>query len=257
MSNVSNQYQHKQKSSLRVSRERIKTAAPDDPQTGAKIRWKTEGKRNVATRLVAGGKLSAFRETAEIPLKPRSARIRKGSLSAPFSLSLSFSFSFSPLPSILFPSLSVILSCTFSRGVTCRCRAEPLNSKLLSPQSSSHRRSRRLGSSFPPFVSVRKLPNLSARFSIEQQRAHAAINNRYPSLLVPPSPLWRFLIYYLGTLRRKAIQCRENRDVYGPHGIWRRDWLGTGVCPWQWDKRLLRRCIGIGECFVIMIEWFT
>lgn len=114
VSNVSNQYQHKQKSSLRVSRERIKTAAPDDPQTGAKIRWKTDGKRNVATRLVVGGKLSAFCETAEIPLKPRSARIRKGSLSAPFSLSLFFFLS-SSLYSLSF-SLCNPLLYVFARG---------------------------------------------------------------------------------------------------------------------------------------------
>ena len=162
-------------------------AVADDPQTraGAKIRERAEEKRNVVTRrsrLLVGGKLSAFRETAEIPLKPRSARIRKGSLSAPFSPSLSL---LSPPFRILFLSLSlsVILSCTFSRRVTSRSRAQPLNSKLLSPQSASHQRSRRLGSSFPPFSLSLSLSVCSEQYltssrdflSNNERRAHARL----------------------------------------------------------------------------------
>lgn len=70
--------------------EGIKVGSLD--QGGAKIRGrKAAGKRNVASG--CGWKVKCVsRNGAEIPLKPRSARIRKGSLSAPpLSLSLSLS----------------------------------------------------------------------------------------------------------------------------------------------------------------------
>lgn len=94
----------------------------------AKIRGrKAAEKRNVASG--CGWKVKCVsRNIAEIPLKPRSARIRKGSLSASYLLSLSL-------------SLSVILSCTFSRGVTLRSRSSAFKLEAAFTPDSSHQRS--------------------------------------------------------------------------------------------------------------------
>ena len=100
----------------------------------AKIRGrKAAEKRNVASG--CGWKVKCVsRNIAEIPLKPRSARIRKGSLSASYPLSLSLFLSF-------FLSLSVILSCTFSRGVTLRSRSSAFKLEAAFTPDPSHQRS--------------------------------------------------------------------------------------------------------------------
>ncbi|KAG7190832.1 hypothetical protein KM043_006899 [Ampulex compressa] len=99
------------------------------------VRAKGNGRGNVATAPAVGGKLSAFRKTAEIPLKTRSARIRKDSPAAGFSLCLRRP---------LFPSNPCLARVLVLHGVTPGSRAQPLNSKLLSGRS---RAARGLGSS--------------------------------------------------------------------------------------------------------------
>lgn len=119
----------------------------------AKIRGrKAAEKRNVASG--CGWKVKCVsRNIAEIPLKPRSARIRKGSLSASYPLSLSL-------------SLSVILSCTFSRGVTLRSRSSAFKLEAAFTPDSSHQRS----PSSRIKLSAIRLTNLTSppRFSVEQ-----------------------------------------------------------------------------------------
>lgn len=125
-----------------------------------------------------GGKLSAYRKTAEIPLKPRSTRIRKGSLSACFTLTVLI-----PLAPQRPPSSSNPLLYVLARG-DIQIPGSAFKVEAAFTPWPRHQRLRRLGSSFSLLVRS-GFPHALAHDSVAgifyRTRSSATINNRRPS----------------------------------------------------------------------------